>query len=99
MGRAREELEARGYKAFINTSANQPYDYECKKGGKHYFVEVKGTQGPGESVILTRNEVNHWKKHQNQSIAVIVHGVELDLARKSASGGTARVASARPGSK
>ena len=93
MARAKKELEKKGYRNFADTSANRPYDYKCKKDGKHYFVEVKGTQGPGASVILTRNEVDHWKKHQNESIAVIVHGVKLNHAGESlgASGGTARV--------
>ncbi len=56
-------------------------------------MEVKGTQGSGGAVILTRNEVEHWKKHPKSSIAVIVHGVKVDPEGRTyrASGGTSRV--------
>jgi MrcB-like, N-terminal domain/Protein NO VEIN, C-terminal len=39
---------------------NLGYDLECENSkGEHLHVEVKGTQGLGEEVIMTRNEVRH----------------------------------------
>ena len=39
---------------------NLGYDLECRNGtGQSLHVEVKGTQGAGEEVLLTRNEVFH----------------------------------------
>lgn len=54
---------------------------------------MKGTQGGGKSVILTKNEVAHAKKHQQHSVAVIVHNVNVGSEGGSfhASGGALRV--------
>jgi hypothetical protein len=41
------------------------YDLECnhQPTGRILHVEVKGTQTPGEEVVLTRNEVRHHRAH------------------------------------
>jgi hypothetical protein len=78
MERARKELVSRGFSSFEDPSRDHCYDYTCEHLGNRYYVEVKGTQGSGASVILTNNEVEHAKKHQRNSIAVIVHGIEVD---------------------
>ena len=45
---------------------NLGYDYRCKKGNELIEVEVKGTTTHGNSVILTRNEVDNAKTTQNR---------------------------------
>jgi hypothetical protein len=41
------------------------YDLDCRHRptGRILHVEVKGTQTPGEEVVLTRNEVRHHRAH------------------------------------
>jgi hypothetical protein len=41
------------------------YDLDCRhrRTGRTLHVEVKGTQTPGEEVVLTRNEVRHHQAH------------------------------------
>ena len=93
MEKAEEELLRLGLSNLENTSARECYDYTCERDGYPYFVEVKGTQGSGASVILTENEVEHWKNHQKSSVAVIVHDVRVEPEGGSfrASGGTSCV--------
>jgi len=64
MAKAEESLRRRGFTDFTDTSKRKCYDYTCGRGGILYYVEVKGTQGSGESVILTKNEVKHWKENR-----------------------------------
>jgi hypothetical protein len=82
-----------GFSDFKDTSKAECYDYTCRRDGRLHYVEVKGTQGSGASVILTKNEVEHWKKHPKNSIAVIVHDVKVGLEGGAcrASGGTSCV--------
>ncbi|WP_134106976.1 MrcB family domain-containing protein [Kribbella pratensis] len=42
---------------------NRGYDLECTNDDQVLHVEVKGTQGTGEEVILTRGEVRHHQAH------------------------------------
>ncbi len=95
MALAKEELSSAEFKFsnFNNTSGQKCYDYTCERSGSLYYVEVKGTQGAGTSVILTKNEVEHWKQHQQHSIAVIVHDIKLLPEGNSfhPSGGVSRV--------
>src|SRR5207253_2449923 len=63
MKKAEEELSNLGFRSFDNTSDKKCYDYTCKRNGTLYYVEVKGTQGAGTSVILTKNEVEHSTQH------------------------------------
>lgn len=58
----------------------RPYDLRCtpKKGRRMpLFVEVKGTQGIGERVILTENEVRHAATHKAQTVLFLVHSIKL----------------------
>jgi hypothetical protein len=93
MDRAKEKLSELGFSHFDDTHEGKCYDYTCKRDGSLFYVEVKGTQGSGASVILTKNEVAHWRNHQRDSIAVIVHDVKLNPEGESfrPSGGTLRV--------
>lgn len=76
----------------------RPYDLRGtpKKGrGAPLFIEVKGTQGLGERVILTENEVRHATDHQAQTTLFLVHSIELvgRGKKRRARGGEIRVLS------
>jgi hypothetical protein len=92
MDKAKQELIRMGFSDIDNTSQRECYDYTCSRGGPdRYYVEVKGTQGSGKSVILTKNEVAHWRKHKQHSIAVIVRDIKVDPKSFRASRGTSHV--------
>lgn len=86
MDKAKMKLSVLGFSNFEDTSKRECYDYTCEQDGHLYYVEVKGTQGNGASVILTGNEIKHGKAHHPYSIAVIVHSVVVDSDGR-ASGG------------
>ena len=80
--------------AVEDVGAIESYDLRCTRGTEELHVEVKGTTGIGESVILTRNELLHaleW--HPNVDLFVVteicVEGRESD--HPIASGGIAHV--------
>jgi hypothetical protein len=90
MKKAEKELKERGFGNFVNTSATKPYDLTCTKRGKKFFVEVKGTQTTGKSIILTKNEVKHVKANADSCILVVVHSVMV-TNKNSATGGMAEI--------
>jgi hypothetical protein len=90
MRSAQKALEKLGYGNFVNTSASKPYDFTCQKLGKPFFVEVKGTQTKGNSVILTKNEVENVRTNPGKCVLVVVHSVKID-GEKVSSAGTAEV--------
>ena len=87
MKEAQKALEKRGFSKFDDTSATKPYDFTCWREKKMFFVEVKGTQTLGKSVVLTKNEVRHVKLHPDNCVLVIVHSVKL-TGKKIATAGT-----------
>jgi hypothetical protein len=77
-----------------DVGSRESYDLRCTRDTDELHVEVKGTTGLGETVILTRNEVLHaleW--HPNMDLFVVtetrVEGRESD--HPVATGGVARV--------
>lgn len=90
MERALNALKDLDYGNFNRTSAYKEYDYTCDKGGKVFFVEVKGTQTKGKTVILTKNEVEHARSSSTTSIIIIVHSVTISVKKKNiqVNGGT-----------
>ncbi len=54
MEEAKHELIRLGFEGVHRTAESECYDYACLRDGLRYFVEVKGTQGNGKSVILTK---------------------------------------------
>lgn len=73
MEKAQKSLKALGYKDFVDTARYECFDYTCQKNGGLHYVEVKGTQTKGESLILTRNEVEHVNAHPGKSILVLLY--------------------------
>jgi hypothetical protein len=61
-----------------NVSANSPYDFLIRKKELSRFVEVKGTQTAGDTVILTKNEVNLSRTHGDKMILFLVHSIAMN---------------------
>src|SRR5688572_17516189 len=92
MEQAKKALEEWGYGEFKNTSASKPYDYTCLRNGNLFYVEVKGTQTIGKTLILTRNEVEHVSANPNASILVLVHTIKVTpKSPYKAKGGTVEI--------
>lgn len=54
-----------------DVGATESYDLDVRRGEEHLYVEVKGTTGSGEAVVLTKNEVHlHREKYPNNALAV-----------------------------
>lgn len=61
--------------AVTDTRQNRPYDAVADKGTERTYLEAKGTQSRGDSVIVTRNEVDHARQHAG----VCVIGIWSDM--------------------
>ena len=72
-----------------DVSLTQPYDLHCTRGAQELHVEVKGTTGEGETVFLTRNEVQHARENAGQVALYVVSRIVLDRSGETpiASGG------------
>lgn len=70
----------------------KPYDLLCSRGSLTVHVEVKGSTGSGNKVVLTINEVNDAKSPNWRSDLFIVYGIKLDQldGKWIGSGGTTR---------
>ncbi len=92
MERAEEFLRALGY-SVEDVSRTKPYDLLAEKNGVALTVEVKGTTTGAESVLLTRNEVDHARENPTQAVLYILHTVRIDApgGKPKASGGQAEV--------
>jgi hypothetical protein len=61
----------------------KPFDLRCTKGDRELHAEVKGTQGNGKVVELTRNEVAHnqmlctWGTICDEQALFVVSGVTV----------------------
>ena len=70
-------FEERGWKVY-DKSNTKPYDLLAMKGHQKKFIEVKGTKGEGESIILTHGEVNHAKAHSKESVLIIIGRIKTE---------------------
>jgi len=73
-----------------NNSRTNSY---ATKGTEKRYIEVKGSTGPGEAVILTHGEVAHAKAHPADSALLVVSGIILRRENGTcvASGGEIRI--------
>jgi hypothetical protein len=67
------------------------YDLAVGNGAAKRYIEVKGTTGSGDDVLLTAGEVNWARSHA--SVLFILHGIKLTKSggKWKATGGTPRV--------
>lgn len=60
-----------------DTRHNRPYDAVAVKGSEMHYLEAKGTQSRGESVIVTRNEVENARRHPGLCMMGVWSGMRL----------------------
>jgi hypothetical protein len=85
--------EAGGWRV-ADVGAVESFDLRCERDGQEVHVEVKGTTGNGEQIILTPNEVAHARVAETELFIVI--GIEVALSDNRppvATGGHAHVLS------
>jgi hypothetical protein len=83
-----------GYTKIEDVGAFESYDLKVESEMGTLFVEVKGTTSPGETVILTRNEVAlHQREYPSNALFIVTH-IQLEKGDEpKASGGIPRVIS------
>lgn len=69
--------EAGGWEV-SDTHIGNPYDAEARKGSETIYLEAKGTQGPGDAVLVTAGEVRFALGHPGQCFMGIVSGIRVD---------------------
>jgi hypothetical protein len=57
-------------------SEKRGYDLKCTRGDEELYVEVKGTINAGDSVILTRNEVNHAHADPERNVLFVAYLID-----------------------
>jgi hypothetical protein len=60
-----------------DTRQNRPYDAEAVKGAERIYLEAKGTQSRGDSVIVTRNEVDHALQYPGLCMMGVWSGMRI----------------------
>ncbi len=60
-----------------DTRIGNPYDALAIKGSQKLYLEAKGTEGAGTSVLVTPGEVDHARKHPGQCVLGITSGITL----------------------
>lgn len=90
MKAATEHFKSLGFKV-EDHSRNHPYDLKCSKAKQTIYVEVKGTQSVGESVILTAGEVVFAQKHKSQMALFLLHSIIVSPDGKTLSGGVSHL--------
>lgn len=91
MDAARTWLDDNGYEKIRDVSAKESCDFWAEKAGVAKFVEVKGTTGRGESILLTANEVELHRTLFPDTLLILVYEIELIESRTKAVGGRLRV--------
>jgi Domain of unknown function (DUF3883) len=72
-----------------DVSARHPYDLHCTRGTLTKYVEVKGTQTAGRTIILTAGEVRFINRNESNCVLCVVHGIRVGGDKEpNASGGT-----------
>jgi hypothetical protein len=91
---ARAYYENQGF-TVTDTSQHEPYDLECRRARQIIRVEVKGTTGAGESVLLTSAEVENARQPAEmwRTDLFVVHGIEIEDSKDgpAATGGEVRL--------
>lgn len=90
MKKATEHFSGMGWKV-ENVSNRESYDLACKRDGEELRVEVKGTTGRGDTILLTKNEVAHAHERYPNVALYVLSGIKLTKGTApKCSGGKAR---------
>jgi hypothetical protein len=60
-----------------DTRQNRPYDAVADNGTERIYLEAKGTQSQGDSVIVTPNEVQHARRHPGACVMGVWSGMSV----------------------
>ena len=60
-----------------DTRQNRPYDAVAVRSGETIYLEAKGTQSKGETVIVTPNEVEHARQNPGLCMMGVWSGIRL----------------------
>jgi hypothetical protein len=81
------KFRAAGYEV-EDVSAYRPYDFLCRRGSRTKYVEVKGTQTGGRTVVLTAGEVAFMRRNSPNCVLCVVSGIKISgHSKPTASGG------------
>lgn len=86
MDRAKAWLAERGFE-FTDVSTRDCCDFRASRGGEEWVIEVKGTTGGPETILLTPNEVELHRNSHPRNALLVVHGITLSDSGRQASGG------------
>ena len=70
VSQAKSHYESNGY-TVEDVGAYRSYDLHAVRGDVVRHVEVKGSQGNVEKILLTRNEVTHAKEYDSTDLVVV----------------------------
>jgi ribosomal protein L37AE/L43A len=73
---ARQLYEQDGWEV-VDKSGSNPFDLLATRDDEVRYIEVKGTTGSGDSIILTHGEVKHVSRRRQCSVLVVVAGISL----------------------
>ena len=80
--------KSKGYKC-EDVSLQKSFDVLAIKGKKILKIEVKGTRGPGDKIIMTKNEVDLAKR--NKTFLFLVCDIMYDYKTGKTTGGEKRI--------
>jgi Domain of unknown function (DUF3883) len=84
---AKQHFENDRWTVDDSVASTECYDLVCTRGAESLRVEVKGTTGLGQQIMLTANEVEHAETQFPRIALVVVHDIELNRETTKASGG------------
>lgn len=61
-----------------DVSAKCSYDFIIRKNGQQRLIEVKGTQTAGDTIVLTKNEVDLSRAKGDSMVLFIVHSIVMN---------------------
>lgn len=70
-------FEERGWQV-EDTRTTKPFDAIATKGSVTFYLEAKGTESAGDSVLVTRGEVEHAHAHPGQCVIGIWSKMHFD---------------------
>lgn len=62
----------------IDTRVGHPYDAKASKGGQTRYLEAKGTETDGLTVLVTAGEVAWAEQHPGECVLGVVSGIKFD---------------------
>lgn len=92
MNEAIKYFQSLGFQC-TDCSRHRSYDLHCVKNGQELLVEVKGTTGNGQTIILTAGEVKLSRLRASKMCLFVLHSVKIAYGRGTAkaAGGIRRI--------